>query len=58
MLQTLLPTSTNLELWNELNQFYIREAWLLDQRKFHEWLELLAEDVLYFMPRRLNVSVR
>ena len=56
MLQTLLPTATNTELWNELNQFYIREAWLLDQRKFHEWLDLLTEDLFYFMPRRLNVN--
>ncbi len=36
--------------------FYIQEAWMLDQRKFHEWLDLLSEDVFYFMPRRLNVA--
>jgi 3-phenylpropionate/cinnamic acid dioxygenase small subunit len=39
-------------LWLELMQFYIREAWLLDERKFQEWLGLFTEDVLYFMPRR------
>src|ERR1700760_4159162 len=41
-------------LWLELMPFYIREAWLLDDRKFTEWLELFTDDVLYFMPRRQN----
>src|SRR3974390_2661524 len=39
-------------LWFELMQFYIREAWLLDERKLKEWLDLFTDDVLYFMPRR------
>ena len=45
-------------LWLELMPFYIREAWLLDERKFKEWLELFTDDVLYFMPRRKNVPRR
>jgi 3-phenylpropionate/cinnamic acid dioxygenase small subunit len=45
-------------LWLELMQFYIREAWLLDERKLKEWLDLFADDVLYFMPRRKNVPRR
>jgi 3-phenylpropionate/cinnamic acid dioxygenase small subunit len=45
-------------LWFDLNQFYTREAWLLDERKFNEWLELFTDDVLYFMPRRKNVLRR
>ena len=45
-------------LWLELMQFYIREAWLLDDRKLKEWLDLFTEDVLYFMPRRKNVPRR
>jgi 3-phenylpropionate/cinnamic acid dioxygenase small subunit len=45
-------------LWNELMQFYIHEAWLLDERRLDEWLDLLTEDVLYFMPRRKNVLRR
>ena len=45
-------------LWLELNQFYIREAWLLDERKFKKWLDLFTDDVLYFMPRRKNVLRR
>ncbi|MGH7100151.1 MAG: aromatic-ring-hydroxylating dioxygenase subunit beta [Stellaceae bacterium] len=45
-------------LWFELMQFYIREAWLLDERKLAEWLDLFTEDVLYFIPRRKNVLRR
>ncbi len=45
-------------LWFELMQFYIREAWLLDERKFADWLDLFTDDVLYFMPRRKNVLRR
>jgi 3-phenylpropionate/cinnamic acid dioxygenase small subunit len=43
------------DLWHELMQFYIREAWLLDDRKFRQWLDLFTDDVFYFMPRRRNV---
>ena len=43
------------DLWHELMQFYIHEAWLLDERKFRDWLDLFTDDVLYFMPRRRNV---
>jgi 3-phenylpropionate/cinnamic acid dioxygenase small subunit len=39
-------------------QFYIREAWLLDERRYKEWLDLFTDDVLYFMPRRKNVPRR
>ena len=45
-------------LWLELMAFYIHEAWLLDERKFKEWLDLFTDDVLYFMPRRKNVLRR
>lgn len=45
-------------LWFALMQFYIREAWLLDERRLKEWLDLFTEDVLYFMPRRKNVLRR
>jgi len=45
-------------LWLELMPFYIREAWLLDERRFKEWLDLFTDDVLYFMPRRKNVPRR
>lgn len=56
MLHTLTPVSSDPALWHDLMQFYIREAWLLDQRRFKEWLDLLTDDLFYFMPRRLNVT--
>ncbi len=43
------------QLWHELMQFYIEEAWLLDERRLREWLDLFTEDTFYFMPRRMNV---
>src|SRR6266852_3773281 len=53
------PTTTPRQaLWLELMPFYIHEAWLLDERKFKEWLDLFTDDVLYFMPRRKNVLRR
>ncbi|HZU90959.1 MAG TPA: aromatic-ring-hydroxylating dioxygenase subunit beta [Stellaceae bacterium] len=45
-------------LWLDLIQFYIREAWLLDERRLKEQLDLFTDDGLYFMPRRKNVSRR
>ena len=42
------------ELQWEVEQFLYAEARLLDERHFHEWLELFAEDVHYWMPLRTN----
>lgn len=39
-------------LHHEIEQFYYHEAALLDDRRFHEWLELLADDLEYWMPIR------
>jgi 3-phenylpropionate/cinnamic acid dioxygenase small subunit len=38
----------------EVEQFLYREARLLDERRFHEWLELFTEDVRYWMAARTN----
>jgi 3-phenylpropionate/cinnamic acid dioxygenase small subunit len=54
---TMAPTPQQ-ALWLELMPFYIREAWLLDERRLKEWLDLFTDDVLYFMPRRKNVPRR
>jgi 3-phenylpropionate/cinnamic acid dioxygenase small subunit len=45
------------ELKQEIEEFLYLEADLLDGRKFREWLDLLAEDLVYFMPIRRNVKV-
>ena len=44
------------ELKLEIEEFLYQEADLLDQRKFRDWLDLLAEDLVYFMPIRRNVK--
>jgi 3-phenylpropionate/cinnamic acid dioxygenase small subunit len=41
----------------EVEEFLCREAELLDDRRYEEWLALLAEDVRYWMPIRRNVKV-
>lgn len=43
------------QLKEEVEDFLYREADLLDQRRFPEWLDLLAEDLTYSMPLRRNV---
>ena len=40
------------ELLREVEQFLYREARLLDERRFQEWLELFTDDVRYWMPVR------
>jgi 3-phenylpropionate/cinnamic acid dioxygenase small subunit len=42
------------ELIREVEQFLYREARLLDERRFHEWLELFTDDVRYWMPVRTS----
>ena len=38
----------------QVERFLYREARLLDERRFHEWLELFTDDVRYWMPVRSN----
>ncbi|HLZ73161.1 MAG TPA: 3-phenylpropionate/cinnamic acid dioxygenase subunit beta [Dehalococcoidia bacterium] len=42
-------------LQREVEEWLFHEAELLDERRFAAWLELLAEDVRYWMPLRRNV---
>ena len=44
------------QLREEVEEFLYQEADLLDERRFKEWLELLADDLVYFMPMRRNVK--
>ena len=44
------------QLKQEVEDFLYLEADLLDQRRFREWLDLLADDIVYFMPIRRNVK--
>src|SRR6202035_4308800 len=42
------------EVIREVEQFLYREARLLDERRFHEWLALFTDDVHYWMGARAN----
>ena len=44
-------------LSQEVADFLYREAELLDERRYREWLDLLADDVRYWMPIRRNVKL-
>lgn len=44
----------NLQTHFEVEQFYYREAELLDDGRYADWLELLADDLDYWMPTRSN----
>jgi 3-phenylpropionate/cinnamic acid dioxygenase small subunit len=45
-------------LIREVEQFLYREARLLDERRFHEWLRLLTDDIRYWMVTRSNLYLR
>src|ERR1700752_1376623 len=43
-------------LQQEIEEFLYREADLLDERRYEDWLALIAEDVRYWMPMRRNIK--
>ncbi|AII11492.1 3-phenylpropionate/cinnamic acid dioxygenase subunit beta [Rhodococcus opacus] len=45
-----VATRPSLQLISELEQTLYREARLLDQERLDEWMEMLAEDLFYYMP--------
>jgi 3-phenylpropionate/cinnamic acid dioxygenase small subunit len=49
------PDLARLLLKQEVEEFLYREAELLDERRYEEWLALLTEDTRYWMPMRRNV---
>jgi 3-phenylpropionate/cinnamic acid dioxygenase small subunit len=44
-------------LKEEIEDFLYREADLLDERRYEEWLALIADDIRYWMPMRRNVRL-
>ena len=42
------------EVMREIEQFLYREARLLDDRQFHQWLDLFTDDIRYWIPLRSN----
>jgi 3-phenylpropionate/cinnamic acid dioxygenase small subunit len=43
-------------LQQQVDQWLYREARLLDERRLDEWLELLDEELHYWMPMRRNIK--
>jgi 3-phenylpropionate/cinnamic acid dioxygenase small subunit len=43
-------------LGQEVAEFLYAEAELLDERRYDDWLALLADDIRYWMPMRRNVK--
>jgi 3-phenylpropionate/cinnamic acid dioxygenase small subunit len=54
----LKKSSADPALQQEIEQFFYREALLLDNIQYEEWFALLDEDIRYFMPIRRNVMRR
>ncbi|TQR53265.1 3-phenylpropionate/cinnamic acid dioxygenase subunit beta [Acinetobacter sp. RF14B] len=48
----------SLELHHQISQFLYREAKLLDDWKFREWLDVLAEDISYTLRTTPNAQTR
>lgn len=44
------------EIKREIEEFLYDESNLLDERRFNEWIETLADDLRYFMPMEFNVK--
>ena len=60
---TMTLTASNLQqtlerllLEREVEQFLYMEAELLDDRRYNDWIELIADDIHYHMPIRRNVK--
>ncbi len=50
------PDIERLLLIRRVEEFLFHEAQLMDERRFEEWLDLLAEDMRYWMPMHRNVA--
>ncbi|ALF10853.1 aromatic-ring-hydroxylating dioxygenase subunit beta [Parageobacillus thermoglucosidasius] len=46
----------NPELQFDITNFLHHEAYLLDHRRYKEWLDLLADDLVYRMPARITTE--
>jgi 3-phenylpropionate/cinnamic acid dioxygenase small subunit len=54
--QNLPRTEAYYRLKADMEDFLYAEADLLDNRQYRDWLNLLADDITYFMPIRRNVK--
>lgn len=49
-------TPDYMRILKEIEEFYFYEADILDYRQYNQWLDLLTEDVRYFMPLVRNIK--
>lgn len=49
-------TNEYVRLIREIEEFLYEEAAILDERRFHKWLDLFTEDTHYWMPIRRTVA--
>lgn len=47
---------SDVELYSEIEQLLYHEAWLLDQGRLDEWLDLYTDDATYWIPLQANQS--
>ncbi|MEJ8856943.1 aromatic-ring-hydroxylating dioxygenase subunit beta [Variovorax robiniae] len=48
----LSPVDVPMETWLRLQQFVYREARLLDERRWDDWLSLWTDDGMYWLPQQ------
>ena len=53
-----IGSQANSEIKMEIENFLFEEAALLDGRAFDDWLDLISEDIEYYMPVRVNCDPR
>src|SRR5262249_21238648 len=51
-----LGVGTGAGVHHDIQQFFLREAWLLDHQRYLEWTALLARDLVYRTPIRCKFS--
>lgn len=53
-MNTSTPSITDIHLRGQIEAFLFFEARLLDERKYTQWLELVADDIRYYIPNRFT----
>jgi biphenyl 2,3-dioxygenase beta subunit len=53
-----LALAERMQLRFEVEEFLFAEAALLDERRYDEWLDLLTDDIHYWMPIRRTTTAR
>ncbi len=52
----MLDTTERRQLREEVEEFLYHEAWLLDEGRLYEWVDLFTDDARYWMPVRETIQ--